>query len=246
MTKPSDKEQPLSGNSNEFQRNLMASKLNWLRAGVLGANDGVMSVSGVVLGVAASTNVESTAILVAGVAAVVAGSISMAGGEYTSVSVQRDSEKAALEIERTELANDPEGELRELAWFYEQKGISPKVALLVAEELTSHDALAAHAEAELGIDPNHHVSPIQAALSSLVAFAAGGLLPLLAVIGPWEHYRVQATVGSVVLALVLTGFVGAKIGGAKPARGIVRNVFVSSLTMGVTYLIGLLVGTHLI
>ena len=246
MTKPSYKEQPLSGNSNEFQRNLMASKLNWLRAGVLGANDGVMSVSGVVLGVAASTNVESTAILVAGVAAVVAGSISMAGGEYTSVSVQRDSEKAALEIERTELANDPEGELRELAWFYEQKGISPKVALLVAEELTSHDALAAHAEAELGIDPNHHVSPIQAALSSLVAFAAGGLLPLLAVIGPWEHYRVQATVGSVVLALVLTGFVGAKIGGAKPARGIVRNVFVSSLTMGVTYLIGLLVGTHLI
>jgi len=246
MTKPSDKEQPLSGNSNEFQRNLMASKLNWLRAGVLGANDGVMSVSGVVLGVAASTNVESTAILVAGVAAVVAGSISMAGGEYTSVSAQRDSEKAALEIERTELANDPEGELRELAWFYEQKGVSPKVALLVAEELTSHDALAAHAEAELGIDPNHHVSPIQAALSSLVAFAAGGLLPLLAVIGPWEHYRVQATVGSVVLALVLTGFVGAKIGGAKPARGIVRNVFVSSLTMGVTYLIGLLVGTHLI
>ncbi|NBQ92513.1 MAG: VIT family protein [Micrococcales bacterium] len=246
MTKPSYKEQPLSGNSNEFQRNLMASKLNWLRAGVLGANDGVMSVSGVVLGVAASTNVESTAILVAGVAAVVAGSISMAGGEYTSVSAQRDSEKAALEIERTELANDPEGELRELAWFYEQKGISPKVALLVAEELTSHDALAAHAEAELGIDPNHHVSPIQAALSSLVAFAAGGLLPLLAVIGPWEHYRVQATVGSVVLALVLTGFVGAKIGGAKPARGIVRNVFVSSLTMGVTYLIGLLVGTHLI
>ena len=246
MTKPSYKEQPLSGNSNEFQRNLMASKLNWLRAGVLGANDGVMSVSGVVLGVAASTNVESTAILVAGVAAVVAGSISMAGGEYTSVSAQRDSEKAALAIERTELANDPEGELRELAWFYEQKGVSPKVALLVAEELTSHDALAAHAEAELGIDPNHHVSPIQAALSSLVAFAAGGLLPLLAVIGPWEHYRVQATVGSVVLALVLTGFVGAKIGGAKPARGIVRNVFVSSLTMGVTYLIGLLVGTHLI
>ncbi len=223
----------------------MAAKLNWLRAGVLGANDGIMSTSGLILGVAASPGVTSGTILIAGVAAVVAGSISMAGGEYTSVSAQRDSEKAALAVERKELADNPDGELRELAWFYEQKGISPKLAIQVAQELTSQDALKAHAEAELGIDSDHHVSPTQAALSSFVAFAIGGLLPLLAVIGPWTEYRIQATVGSVVLALILTGFVGAKIGGAKPARGIVRNLFVSMLTMGVTYAIGYLVGTNI-
>jgi VIT1/CCC1 family predicted Fe2+/Mn2+ transporter len=223
----------------------MAAKLNWLRAGVLGANDGIMSTSGLVLGVAASPGVTSGTILVAGVAAVVAGSISMAGGEYTSVSAQRDSEKAALQVERDELATNPEGELRELAWFYEQKGMSPKLAIKVAEELTSKDALKAHAEAELGIDSDHHVSPMQAALSSFVAFAVGGMLPLLAVAGPWTEYRIQATVGSVVVALILTGYVGAKIGGAKSGRGILRNLIVSSMTMGITYLIGHLVGTNL-
>jgi VIT1/CCC1 family predicted Fe2+/Mn2+ transporter len=170
----------------------------------------------------------------------------MAGGEYTSVSAQKDSEKAALVVERKELADDPEGELRELAWFYEQKGISPDLAIKVAEELTAKDALKAHAEAELGIDSDHHVSPIQAALSSFVAFAVGGMLPLLAVVGPWVDFRIQATVASVVLALILTGYVGAKVGGAKPAAGIVRNLLVSLLTMGVTYAIGHLVGTNLV
>jgi VIT1/CCC1 family predicted Fe2+/Mn2+ transporter len=223
----------------------MAAKLNWLRAGVLGANDGIMSTSGLILGVAAAPGVSSTTIVVAGVAAVVAGSISMAGGEYTSVSAQKDSEKAALVVERKELADDPEGELRELAWFYEQKGISPALAIRVAEELTAKDALKAHAEAELGIDSDHHVSPTQAALSSFVAFAIGGALPLLAVAGPWVDLRIQATVASVVVALVLTGYVGAKIGGAKPLAGIVRNLFVSLLTMGVTYVIGHIVGTNL-
>ena len=245
MTKPNDPAIDAALASVEFQRNTMAAKLNWLRAGVLGANDGIMSTSGLVLGVAASPGVTSGTILVAGVAAVVAGSISMAGGEYTSVSAQRDSEKAALQIEREELAANPEGELRELAWFYEQKGISPKLAIKVAEELTATDALKAHAEAELGIDSEHHVSPIQAALSSFVAFAVGGMLPLLAVAGPWTQYRIQATVGSVVLALILTGYVGAKIGGAKSGRGIVRNLVVSLMTMGITYAIGHLVGTNL-
>ena len=245
MTKPNDPAVDAALASVEFQRNTMAAKLNWLRAGVLGANDGIMSTSGLVLGVAASPGVTSGTILVAGVAAVVAGSISMAGGEYTSVSAQRDSEKAALQIEREELASNPEGELRELAWFYEQKGISPKLAIKVAEELTAQDALKAHAEAELGIDSEHHVSPIQAALSSFVAFAIGGLLPLLAVAGPWTEYRIQATVGSVVLALILTGYVGARIGGAKSGRGIVRNLVVSLMTMGITYAIGHLVGTNL-
>jgi VIT1/CCC1 family predicted Fe2+/Mn2+ transporter len=223
----------------------MAAKLNWLRAGVLGANDGIMSTSGLILGVAASPGVTSATIVIAGVAAVVAGSISMAGGEYTSVSAQKDSEKAALSVERKELADNPEGELRELAWFYEQKGISPKLAIKVAEELTTKDALKAHAEAELGIDSDHHVSPLQAALSSFVAFAVGGMLPLLAVSGPWTQYRIQATVGAVIVALILTGYVGARIGGAKSGRGIIRNLVVSLMTMGITYLIGHLVGTNI-
>jgi VIT1/CCC1 family predicted Fe2+/Mn2+ transporter len=245
MHKPNDPATDAALSSVEFQRNSMAAKLNWLRAGVLGANDGIMSTSGLILGVAASPGISSATIVVAGVAAVVAGSISMAGGEYTSVSAQKDSEKAALVVERKELAEDPEGELRELAWFYEQKGISPNLAIQVAEELTANDALKAHAEAELGIDSDHHVSPMQAALSSFVAFALGGMLPLLAMAGPWTDYRIQATVASVVLALVLTGFVGAKIGGAKSGPGIIRNLVVSLLTMGITYAIGHLVGTSL-
>jgi len=245
MHKPNDAQTDVALSSVEFQRNSMAAKLNWLRAGVLGANDGIMSTSGLILGVAASPGISSATIVVAGVAAVVAGSISMAGGEYTSVSAQKDSEKAALVVERRELAEDPEGELRELAWFYEQKGISPKLAIQVAEELTAKDALKAHAEAELGIDSDHHVSPMQAALSSFVAFALGGMLPLLAMAGPWIEHRIQATVASVVVALILTGFVGARIGGAKSGRGIIRNLVISLLTMGITYVIGHLVGTSL-
>jgi VIT1/CCC1 family predicted Fe2+/Mn2+ transporter len=226
----------------EFQRNAMAAKLNWLRAGVLGANDGIVSTAGLVMGVAGATT-ESSAILIAGVAGLVAGSISMAGGEYTSVSAQKDSEKAALAKERKELKEDPVGELRELAWFYEQKGLSLELATKVATELTARDALKAHAEAELGIDSEQHASPGQAALASFIAFAAGSLLPLLAVTGPWTEYRIPVTVIAVVASLAITGYVGAKIGGARSTSAIIRNVVVSLLTMGVTYGIGLLVGT---
>ena len=246
MTKANTKKIDTEIAKAEFQRQTMAAKLNWLRAGVLGANDGIMSTSGLVLGVAAAPGATASSILIAGTAAVVAGSISMAGGEYTSVSAQRDSEKAALAVEREELKANPEMELRELAWFYEQKGISPDLAIKIAEELTAQDALKAHAEAELGIDSDHHVSPTQAALSSFVAFGLGGLLPLVAVTGPWQEYRIQATVASVAFALVITGYVAAKIGKAKSGRGIIRNLFVSGMTMGVTYAIGLLVGTHLV
>jgi len=228
--------------SQEFQKTQMASKLNWLRAGVLGANDGIVSTAGLVMGVAGAT-VDSAAILIAGVAAVVAGSISMAGGEYTSVSAQRDSELAALETERKELAEQPERELRELAWFYEQKGLSLELATKVAKELTEKDALKAHAEAELGLELGNHANPMTAAIASFVAFAAGGVLPLLAVTGPWLDFRIQATVIAVVLSLSLTGYVGAKIGGAKALRPIIRNVVVSLLTMGITYGIGMLVGS---
>lgn len=230
--------------SQEFQRQSMAAKLNWLRAGVLGANDGIVSTAGLVMGVAGATS-DSGAILIAGVAGLVAGSISMAGGEYTSVSAQKDSEKAALAKERQELLDQPELELRELAWFYEQKGLSLELATKVAEELTVKDALKAHAEAELGIDSEQHASPTQAALASFVAFAGGSLLPLVAVSGPWVDVRIPVTVGAVILSLAITGFVGARIGGAKSGRAIIRNVVVSLLTMGITYGIGGLVGTSM-
>jgi VIT1/CCC1 family predicted Fe2+/Mn2+ transporter len=231
---------PLIGQ--EFQRAAMAARLNWLRAGVLGANDGIVSTAGLVMGVAAATT-DSTAILVAGVAGLVAGSVSMAGGEYTSVSAQKDSEKASLEKERQELKRAPREELEELAWFYEQKGISSGLAAQVAQELSSKNALQAHADPELGIDTDQHVSPGQAAFASFVAFASGSLLPLIAVTGPWVEFRIPVTVISVVTALAITGFVGAKIGGARPGRAVLRNVAISLLTMGVTYAIGSLVGT---
>lgn len=227
--------------SKEFQKAAMASKLNWLRAGILGANDGIMSTSGVLMGVAGATT-NSAVILFTGIATVVAGSISMAGGEYTSVSAQKDSELAALETERRELAEQPEMELRELTWFYEQKGLSYDLANQVAVELTSKDALKAHAEAELGIELGNHSSPMAAAISSFVAFAAGGILPLLAVTGPWVALRIPVTVLAVVISLVITGYVGAKIGGAKPLKPILRNVLISAATMGITYGIGVLVG----
>jgi len=176
------------------------------------------------------------------VAAVVAGSISMAGGEYTSVSAQRDSELASLEIERKELAEQPELELRELTWFYEQKGLDYDLALAVAKTLTEKDALKAHAEAELGIELGSHASPTAAALSSFVAFGAGGILPLLAVTGPWVSLRIPITVVAVVISLIITGYVGAKIGGARATKPILRNVLISLATMGITYGIGVLVG----
>lgn len=227
--------------SAEFQKTAMASKLNWLRAGILGANDGIMSTSGILMGVAGATT-DSATIFFTGVAAVVAGSISMAGGEYTSVSAQRDSEIAALDTERKELAEQPELELRELTWFYEQKGLDYDLAHMVAKQLTEKDALRAHAEAELGIELGEHANPMSAAFSSFVAFAAGGILPLVAVTGPWVSYRIPATIVAVLISLVITGFVGARIGGAKPTRPILRNVLISLATMAITYGIGTLVG----
>ncbi len=230
--------------SDEFQKVSMSSKLNWLRAGVLGANDGIASTAGMVMGVAGANPNNTPAILIAGVAALVAGSISMAGGEYTSVSAQKDSEMAALEIERAELTANPEAELRELAFFYEQKGLSLETAMQVARELTDKDALRAHAEAELGIEIGNHASPSQAAISSFVAFSAGSLLPLLAVLAPPAAWRIPVTVVAVVIALALTGYLGSKIGGARPGRAMLRNVVISVAAMGITYGIGMLVGRN--
>jgi len=223
------------------QRKAHSRRLNWLRAGVLGANDGIISTAGIVMGVAGAT-VESGPILIAGVASLVAGSMAMAGGEYASVSAQRDSEKAAMEKERKEISDNPDLELSALANYYQNRGISEKLSLEIAEELSATDPLRAHAEAELGISSDEHVSPKAAAVASLIAFALGAVLPIVAISGPWIEFREIATVGSVVVALALTGYFGAKIGKAKPLRAVARNVVVSLLTMGITYAIGAALG----
>ncbi|MBC6446994.1 VIT1/CCC1 transporter family protein [Actinokineospora xionganensis] len=219
----------------------VGERLNWLRAGVLGANDGIISTAGLVVGVAGATT-DNRAILIAGVAGLVAGSLSMAGGEYVSVSTQRDTERALLLKEKRELADMPEAEERELAGIYVEKGLSPKLAAEVARELTEKDALRAHAEAELQIDPDNLTSPWQAAWASLVSFAIGSLLPLLAIALPPVTMRVWACAAAVVVGLVITGAVSARLGGAKAKAAVIRNVGVGCLAMAVTYWIGVLFG----
>jgi len=219
----------------------MASRLNWLRAGVLGANDGIVSTAGIVLGVAGATASRGV-ILTAGIAGLAAGALSMAVGEYVSVSTQRDTEQALLAKERRELHETPDEELAELTEIYLAKGLSADVAREVAEQLTAHDALGAHAEAELGINPDELSSPWHAAFASLVAFTVGALLPLLAIALPPPRGRVLVTVVAVVLALVFTGVVSARLGHAPWRRPLVRNVAGGLLAMGITYGIGSLVG----
>lgn len=214
-----------------------ASRLNWLRAGVLGANDGIVSISGLVIGVAGATD-NTAVILTAGIAGIIAGGISMAAGEYVSVSSQRDSEKALLEKERFELKNFPQEELDELASLYEQKGLSKKTALLVAKELTHKDAFAAHIDIELGIDPNNLTNAWHAAIASALSFFIGAIIPLIAIIIPPPSIRIPAAFAAVVLALVVTGFISAKIGNAKSLKAIVRVVIGGALAMAVTFMIG--------
>jgi len=220
------------------------SRLNWLRAGVLGANDGIVSTAGIVMGVAGATDHRGT-ILVAGVAGLAAGALSMAAGEYVSVSTQRDSELALLDKERRELDEDPEDELEELAGIYVEKGLSEELALEVARQLTDHDALGAHAEAELGIDPDDITNPWHAALASMVAFTVGALLPLLTITLFPPGLRVGGTVVSVLLALGLTGWASARFGYGPSGRAVLRNVAGGLFAMAVTYAIGSALGPHL-
>ncbi|QLY30627.1 VIT1/CCC1 transporter family protein [Nocardia huaxiensis] len=219
----------------------LASRLNWLRAGVLGANDGIVSTAGLVVGVAAATT-DTSNILTAGVAGLTAGAISMAAGEYVSVSTQRDSEKALLAKEKRELREDPEFELDELAQIYQDKGLSPETARKVAEELTEHDAFAAHADAELGLDPNELTNPWQAAVSSAIAFTLGALLPLLAILLPPVSWRIPVTFAAVLVALAITGSISSRLGGSNPRKAVLRVVIGGALAMAVTYGIGQLAG----
>jgi len=228
-----DHDEPHKGN--------IALRLNWLRAGVLGGNDGIVSTAGIVLGVAGATATRST-ILTAGIAGLAAGAMSMAVGEYVSVSSQRDTEKALLEKERGELRDSPDEELEELTGMYAAKGLSPDLAAEVAQQLTSVDALAAHAEVELGINPTNLTSPWHAAFASMVAFTLGALLPLIAITVPPPGLRVPVTVAAVLVALGVTGVVSGWLGKSPLSRPFWRNVIGGSVAMAVTYGIGSLVG----
>ena len=219
-----------------------AGRLNWLRAGVLGANDGIVSTAGLVIGVAAATT-NRGAIFTAGLAGLAAGAMSMAVGEYVSVSTQRDTEQALLATERRELREDPEAELQELAGLYQGKGLEAGLAMEVAQALTRKDALAAHAEAELGIDPHALTNPWQAAVASFASFTLGALLPLIAVLNPSPGWRIPGTVVVVLIALALTGYLSARLGGAVIGRAVVRVLAGGVAAMAVTYLIGRLFGT---
>lgn len=217
------------------------SKLNWLRAGVLGANDGIVSIAALVVGVAAATT-DSAAILLTGVAGLAAGAISMALGEYVSVSSQKDSELAWVNKERRELEQFPEEELEELVALYEAKGLKPETARMVAVEMTEKDALKTHLDIELGINQDELTNPLHAAISSAIAFFAGAILPLLAVLLTPEPWRIPATVIASVLALAITGGVGAYIGGAPVPRAILRVTIGGAAALAVTYFIGSLLG----
>ncbi|MWV59774.1 VIT1/CCC1 transporter family protein [Rathayibacter sp. VKM Ac-2754] len=218
------------------------ARLNRLRAGVLGANDGIVSVASLVVGVAGATT-QTSVLLTARVAGVVGGAISMGLGEYVSVSSQRDSQRALIAKERRELAEDPVAELVELAGLYEAEGLSATTARQVASELTEHDGLAAHLETELGLSEETVASPLQAAGASALAFTIGALLPLLAILLPPAEWRVPATFAVVLLALALTGYVSARIGGSPPLRPTVRVVVGGALALAATFAIGSLVGT---
>ncbi len=216
---------------------------NWLRAAILGANDGILSTASIIIGVAAASNTRDP-IMLAGVAGLVAGALSMAAGEYVSVSSQADLENADLERERQELEDMPEGELKELAKIYEGRGLSAALSLQVAEELTAHNALEAHARDELGINEITQAKPLQAALASGAAFVFGGFLPvivaLFASVQLMEYYQYAFA----IIFLVVLGTIAAKAGGSSVWRAIVRITFWGTLAMGITACIGSLFGLN--
>lgn len=219
----------------------LSHRSNWLRAAVLGANDGIVSTASLVLGVAAS-GASSSAIVTAGIAGLVAGALSMAAGEFVSVSSQRDTEQADLNLERRELRDDPAGELRELASIYEKRGVPPELAQQVAVALTERDALAAHARDELGLEDERRARPLQAAWASALSFSAGAVLPVVAVAVVPTVARAAVCVGVTVLALAVLGGVGARLGGADPRPATARVVGWGALAMAITAGIGALVG----
>ena len=231
----------LQPHPDEPPRGGIAQRLNWLRAGVLGANDGIVSVAAIVVGVAGATTATGP-ILTAGLAGLVGGAISMALGEYVSVSSQSDSERALIAKERQELRDMPDEELDELAGLYQARGLSAQTARQVAVELTAHDALAAHLSAELNIDQDDVVSPWRAAVASAAAFTIGAILPMLAILLPPPGWRVPVTFVAVLVALAITGAISAHIGGSSRRRAMIRVVIGGALALAATYGVGALLG----
>jgi VIT1/CCC1 family predicted Fe2+/Mn2+ transporter len=221
---------PMSQHEGEPHADSLNNLLNRLRASVLGANDGIVSVAGIVMGFAGATS-DRHLIFLGGMAGLVAGALSMAAGEYASVSTQRDTERALIAKET-----------RELADLYRERGLSEDLAREVALELTAHDALRSHLDIELGIDPDELTSPWQAAASSMLSFTLGAVLPLLTILLFADDLRIYVTVGAVTLALVLTGYISARIGGAPGLPAVVRNVTCGLLAMAITYAVGSLIG----
>lgn len=220
----------------------LVARIGWLRAAVLGANDGLVSTASLIVGVAAAQT-SKTGILVAGVAGLVAGAMSMAAGEYVSVSSQSDTENADLARERAELQADPEAETRELAAIYRSRGVDPTLSLEVARQLMVHDALGAHSRDELGISEHSTARPIQAALTSAATFSVGAVLPLAVVLVAPGSYLVALVSGSALVGLALLGGLGAKAGGARLTKAVLRVTFWGALAMGLTAAIGRIFGT---
>lgn len=217
------------------------SRSGWLRAAVLGANDGIVSIGSLIAGVAAA-GPGPQAVLIAGVAGLVAGAMSMAAGEYVSVSSQADIERADIHRERRALHADPEIELEELIAIYEARGLAPDTARLVAVELTEHDALGAHLRDELGLSDERSAQPLQAALASGVTFTVAGALPLLAAVLAPQGQQIRAVLIVTLLALALLGALGARAGGAPVRRALVRVLCWGSAAMAVTWGVGVLFG----
>jgi len=216
--------------------------IGWLRAAVLGANDGLISTSSLVVGVAAAATSRDP-VVVAALAGLVAGALSMAAGEYVSVSSQADTERADLERERVELATDPQREHAELAGIYVSRGLTPDLARQVADQLTAHDALAAHARDELGLSAVTRARPIQAALASAAAFATGAALPVVLVLLVPDHLLTPAVTGSTLILLAGLGALAARLGGAGLLKGAIRVTFWGAVAMGCTALVGRWFGT---
>jgi VIT1/CCC1 family predicted Fe2+/Mn2+ transporter len=223
----------------------VSARLNWLRAGVLGANDGIVSMAALLVGVAAA-DPGPEAILTAGIAGIAAGALSMGIGEYVSVSSQRDAEEAQLAREEQWQRDRPEWEMEQLVRLNMETGMTEATARAAAEEQHAHDPLAIHAKMHLGIDPDGLVSPWQAGVASLIAFTAGGIAPLLTTLLLPASVAIPATFVVVILALAVTGLTGARLGHARRGRALVRNVIGGAAAMVITYGIGSLVGTHLI
>ncbi len=218
-----------------------AHRVGWLRAMVLGANDGIISTAALLVGVAAANSTRA-ALLTAGMAGLVAGAVSMALGEYVSVSSQRDTERSDIEKERWELEHQADNELEELTAIYQSKGLQPALAREVAEQLTEHDALGSHLRDELGISEDELARPLQAAWSSALSFSIGAAVPLIAAATVGTSARIAVIIAVTMVALVILGVVGARAGGAKVTRSVMRVVVGGAAAMAITMLVGKLFG----